>query len=1251
MDNLFLEPVTDEWGTWDNYQHQSRLYVSGLLNLNSGELSLTNVAMNVDGSAVVNQNGAEVTVTNQAVPAEQRRTTGNESNDWIASAHVEESAVLNINGGSFEMTNKDVDGGMNVRGTLNMRNGTLNVSAPDGIAIAARGQNTVSGGTMTLSGYVGYEQAYEEGFEQGKLTVTGGNINIKAVNTGLDLYNDLVVTGGTIDIDVSGYINSFTDDKGVPITLLAGCGIMGYNDHEKISISINGGTLNVKAPVNVPAECNAVSVFGILGGRNATVRINGGDVGIQARTALYAESQETGNHVVINSRMQVLSINSGNVLDISSGIVEFTNEGKKYTWYVDTFEEDENWTTPYENAMMADYATNLRIVRKSAGTNANWDLQDGTLTISAPSGTVGAMAKTADWNLVADKITKVVIDPSITSVDTEALDLMTNLKAIKVPHGSAAETYAKGITLEYFHQPQGDRQCVVDNCALAIFTSIVESDTEISEKVKEVQKIDNEALKQELENSSTSAEQFEELEKAAEIDVQVAVESTDDQNVPKELDVGSASVVGAKMNAEEDTQKVALVIGAPATVKEFDTTEYEKVVSFSMELTTTDTENQEETVEELKTPVQITLPLPSGMDVSRLEILHYHDDGTVEKVNFTHVTVESETGDQTFVSFWVTKFSDFDIRTKAQKLQVVVNNLSVTYGDTVPSLTNVYKVLDEAGNVAALPEDVTVTVNTPAVTKAGTYTITAEVNKNGVNCDITVVPGVLTVAKQQYTIVVKDQNMIFGGEQPDLTDAFQVLGKDGKEAALPTGVTVTVKMPEFTKAGEYPITAAVASYDNYAFTVKDGKLTVSKQPITITMDPQSMKIGEAQPELTYTVTLDGKVLTAGEIAACGLDITPKIEQFTANKAGVYTITAYVAENDKYEVAVVNADMAVIDTQIQIFKDTVNHSVLYKDKIQIQYHFNLADTSVEVTKYGALIWTAAEYEAELEAFTAAKACKTLYTSDSVYHVELVKQNGRYRADNEGQKPRELHVEYYAVPYAIVDGEYWYGNADLYSVQQYADDILTKSTNEASRKTVEAMMRFAKYTQIYLEDADHIGVFEDVLSKHNLATNVEWTAEDESLLHEQIVVTQPEYSTDFIAWAGTSLLMKDQTGLCFVLDGKFTDEIEVLYWNASDYEANSASPIKGTETGVLEKIEYSKSRDQALKTGISARLSDEVYYVRMYNTSTGAYSEVKADSVATNLTRMVNKYTGGSNNKALYFAAAYLKYAATAKAYLG
>lgn len=808
VDNLFLEEVTDEWGnTWDTYEHQSRLYVAGLLNLNSGKLELTNVPVTVENSAVVNQNGAEISITNEAVPASERRNTGNESNDWIASVDVNEDAELNINGGSFVMENTNVDGGLNLRGNLNMRNGTMRIAVPDGLGIAARGQATVSGGEMILSGYVGYEQAYEEGFEQGKLTVTGGKIVIDAVNTGMDLYNNMVVTGGDIDIKVSGYQDSFTDENGETVTMLGGLGISGYSDdaNRQISISINGGSLNIDAPVDVPAGCNAVSVFGILGGSNTTVRINGGDVGIKARTALYAESQDNAKHLVINSRMHVLSLDTGNTLDISSGIVEFTRDDVTYTWYVDTYEEDETWTSPYDNAMMDGYAKNLRLVSKIAGTNAFWDMEDGVLTITAISDKIGSMVKNAGWNYVADKVTSLILDPNVEQPEDLTQDLFPNLQYVKTPCHMAAAKFT-GVTVELIHD---------------------------------------------------------------------------------------------------------LV------------------------------------------------------------------DGKCQKCEYSEV----------------------------------------------------------------------------------------------------------------------------------------------------------------------------------------------------------------------------------------------------------------------------------EEELIVFTDTVNHSVLYKDKVQIQYHFNLADSNVEATKFGALIWTAAEYEAELEAFGTAKTGKTQYTSDNVYDVELVKQSGRYRADNEGQKPRELHVEYYAVPYAIVDGKYFYGNADLYSVQQYADDILTKSSNVASRNTVEAMMRFAKYTQIYLGDTENVSVFESVLSKHGLATNVEWTDSDASLLKEQIVVTQPEYSTNFTAWAGTSLLMKDQTGLGFVLKGQFEDTVEVLYWNESDYADNSTSLIKGTESGVLETIAYSTKYDQALKSGISARLSEDVYYVRMYNTTTGEYSEVKADSVATNLTRMVNKYSDGSNDKALYFAQAYLKYAATAKAYLG
>ena len=1214
VDNKFLGIATDEWGnSWEEYEHQSRLYVTGELNLNSGSLTLQNAAMNMEGSAVVNQNGATVSITNETAATRDRESNNYESDNWMVSARMDVNTTLNVNGGSFTMDTTNFNNGLESNGTININNGTVHITMDNGdansalrsngdlnmrggtltvetegfAALAAQGQVHISGGEVNLSGQVGYHHWYETGFEQGKLTVTGGNINIDALNTGLDLYNDMVMTGGNIDIAVSGYTQSFTDEKGVPMKLLAGCGIMGYNDYKKISISINGGTLNIDAPVEVASGCNAVSVFGILGGRNTTVRINGGDVGIRARNALYAESQETGKHVVINSRMQVLSMNTGNVLDISSGIVSFDREGQSYTWYVDTFEEDETWTTPYDNRLMADYATDLRIVERRAGTNALWDLQDGTLTISAPGGTVGTMVQTADWNLVADKITKVVIEPAITSVDTSALDLMTNLKDIKAPHNSAAETYAreKGITLEYFHQPQGDKPCVVEGCALATFSSIVESDKDITEKVEKVQEIDNEDLKKELENSETSAEQFKELEESVETDVTVAVESKDDQDIPEELDITGATVVGAKMNAEEDTAKVALVIGAPETPKEVDTSRYEKVISFSMELTTTNTQNEEQPVENLKTPVQITLPLPSDMDVERLEILHYHDDGTVESVKFTHVTLEGKT----FVSFWVTGFSDFDIRLTAQKLKVVVDQLAITYGEAVPSLVNAYKVLDDKGNAAVLPEGVTVTVNAPTVTKAGTYPITATVNKNGVECDITVDPGELTVAKQQYTIAVQDQTMVYGGEQPDLTNGYQILDKNGNAADLPVGVTVTVRMPNVTKAGEYALTAQVAVYENYAFTVKDGKLTVSKQPVTVTMDAKSIKIGEALPELTYTVTKNGKVLTAEEIAACGLDITAKVEGFNNQSAGTYVINAFVEEHELYEVTVATAELTVkAEEVIPEFTTSMIAYLTLENEVYLNVAFNFTDTAelneAEIQKrasrMGLLIW---------DNSTPDEANAVVGTSDRTI-TNVVYKNSRFEVRTAGIPAKRLgdtmSVRAY---YQCEDGSYIYGRyVKNYSPKKYCYSGL-KDTNAKDDALMIAILNYGAAAQIFF---DH-----DV----NNLMNSDLTADQQALKWADTLVRSDwsisaekegglTRNKNIITGRGGYLSLEgaiDYNYYIKVSSSVTVAKAEMLVWSENAY--NAATALREDNASFVTDMEYitSKGRYEFKYDGLAAK----------------------------------------------------------------
>ena len=231
---------------------------------------------------------------------------------------------------------------------------------------------------------------------------------------------------------------------------------------------------------------------------------------------------------------------------------------------------------------------------------------------------------------------------------------------------------------------------------------------------------------------------------------------------------------------------------------------------------------------------------------------------------------------------------------------MVLENKAITYGDAVPALT--WKVLDEAGNETELPEGVTVTPKVSEVTKAGAYSITAEITKTeNANCEITVVPGNLIVAKQKYTVTMDDKEITIGDAMPEFT--YTAAPK------LPDGITIRGKVAgEITMAGEYKITAEPVESDFYAVTLKNGKLTVKKQPVTVTLDDKSMKAGENQPELTYKVT-DAQ---GNALAISDLEITPKIEQFNSRKGGIYTITAFVADIGKYEVTIETARMTVVE---------------------------------------------------------------------------------------------------------------------------------------------------------------------------------------------------------------------------------------------------------------------------------------------------------------------------------------------------
>lgn len=114
---------------------------------------------------------------------------------------------------------------------------------------------------------------------------------------------------------------------------------------------------------------------------------------------------------------------------------------------------------------------------------------------------------------------------------------------------------------------------------------------------------------------------------------------------------GDISIVGAAFNAGTDVSKMTLKLTQPTIEKEVDKQQYKNVVQINMTLDgAANTQN-------LKVPVRITMPIPAGVEASDLQILHYHNDGTMETI-WPYISGN-------MASFTLTSFSTFVFANKA----------------------------------------------------------------------------------------------------------------------------------------------------------------------------------------------------------------------------------------------------------------------------------------------------------------------------------------------------------------------------------------------------------------------------------------------------------------------------------------------------------------------------------------------------------------------------------------------------------
>ena len=196
--------------------------------------------------------------------------------------------------------------------------------------------------------------------------------------------------------------------------------------------------------------------------------------------------------------------------------------------------------------------------------------------------------------------------------------------------------------------------------------------------------------------------------------------------------------------------------------------------------------------------------------------------------------------------------STFKITVKEpeQPVTITTDNLTMTYGDDVPTLT--YK--SEGAELNGTP---ILTTSATKTSPVGTYPIT--VTKGTVtNENVTYVAGTLTITKAPLTVGVKNETITEGDAIPAFTLTYSGFRNSDTEATAFTTkpVAKTTATPS-SAAGTYPITVSGGEAQNYALTYGQGTLTIEEKEV----DGISSVKADEQPN-TATYNLAGQKVNA-----------------------------------------------------------------------------------------------------------------------------------------------------------------------------------------------------------------------------------------------------------------------------------------------------------------------------------------------------------------------------------------------------
>ena len=364
-----VDPEGEEHGTL--LLNDGKFYINGLngqhiqglrmdqtsvAEFGEGDVKLTNADVEFNGTVVMHDNTfnmqggtvymetpGELTLNNADFSLITKLEERPDPEEWYIAFLASVGTKVTVNGGNFYVDAKGYDCAVDLCGDYTQTAGKITVDS-DSMAMAVKGIGDISGGELNLSGMSGYEQDYiPEISENSRLILSGGVMNIDAVQIGMSLYGPGEISGGNVNITVEGLVLDAPELNG---QVLVGQGILVCsNEYTKSKLTVTGGDVNVEAPTDTKGYVDFhVNGFFIL---DSDVELLGGTVHLKAVNAYYAECAEDCEMLVLGENMIAVSQNTGNQLKPLKGIL-YLNDANEIvapedaTWvsYCSGFEED-----------------------------------------------------------------------------------------------------------------------------------------------------------------------------------------------------------------------------------------------------------------------------------------------------------------------------------------------------------------------------------------------------------------------------------------------------------------------------------------------------------------------------------------------------------------------------------------------------------------------------------------------------------------------------------------------------------------------------------------------------------------------------------------------------------------------------------------------------------------------------------------------------------------------------------------------